>query len=416
MRRAESTLRRVRELPWTLAATVALSAAAPAQDLQERVEELEQRNTELEGRLADVEAEQALGAAEAERYSMGVAYGDVDVTFQMFGDVGGRYLDPAMPSYGNSSFFIGMVDFFVTAKIGEHFQVLSETVISSAPPGTDKLGQERLWGAYTFNDLLYAKVGLEHTPISRWNRQYHHGAWLEPTITRPLLAGFEGQADAFLPMHNSGLELGGRTELDTSHLEYVFILSNGRGRLPSDKQKVADGNNDKGVVLSLDWVFPGSGTRLGVAAQIDEAPDTSATPALAQGTEGLIGSAYVQIPLGPLDTWAEVVALQNKTTADGETYNHLGAFLQFLWPLSEDIWTPYLRLDVKDMEEDDPYLAQKDRDLDQVRTTLGVRYDFASQAALKLETNFGQRDERDSGGVISGEDFVAVAFQLAWWI
>ena len=393
-----------------------LAGAVSAQDLQEQVEQLQQQTAELQLRLDEVQQEQ-LEATTPDRYGLGASYGDVDVTFQLFGDVGFRYDDPALPSSEETSFFIGTLDFFVTAKLGEHFQFLSETV-GHAAPDEEHFDQERLWGAYAFSDAFYAKLGLEHTPLSRWNRQYHHGAWLEPTVARPLLAEFEGQPDSFLPMHNSGLELGGRVDLEETHLEYVCILSNGRGQEPSEKQKVADGNDEKGVILSLDWVLPGKGARVGLAAQFDEAPGdpASGVPQLTEGTDLAIGSAYVQLPLGPLETWAEVAALQDESSFDGESYDHLGAFLQVLWPLDDGTWTPYGRIDVKAMDEGDPYLAQEDRDLDQVRTTLGMRYDFASQAALKLETTFGERDERSSGGVVDEEDFVGVAVQLAWWI
>jgi hypothetical protein len=401
------------------ASTIAalLSGAVSAQDLQEQVQRLEQLTAELQQRLDEVQEQQIEDTA-PDRYGMGTSYGDLDVTFQLFGDVGFRYDDPAQPTFGESAFVVGSLDFFVTAKLGEHFQVLSETVGHASTDHEDEFGQERLWGANTFSDAFYAKLGLEHTPLSRWNRQYHHGAWLEPTVTRPLLAEFEGQPDAFLPMHNSGLELGGRVDLDATHLEYACILSNGRGEMPSDKQKVADGNDEKGVILSLDWVLPSARTRMGLAAQFDEAPgdSASAVPALTEGTDLVIGSAYVQVPIGPLETWAEVAALQDETSFDGNSYEHLGAFVQLLWPLSEGTWTPYGRIDLKSMDEGDPYLAQEDRDLDQLRATLGTRYDFASQAALKLEAIFGERDERGSGGSVTEEDFVGIALQLSWWI
>ena len=110
---------------------------------------------------------------------------------------------------------------------------------------------------------------------------------------------------------------------------------------------------------------------------------------------------------------AEFAALTNETNADGARYQHLAAYLQLLLPLDE--WTPYARFDIKDMDTGDPYLMQAGKDLDQWRQTLGVRNDFATHAAFKLEVNFGERDER-SGTTIKGRNFVGGAFQLAWSI
>jgi hypothetical protein len=399
-------------------AALILSAHARAQeeqDLRTLVQELQQRNAELEQRMSELEADHGPDSDATESYGLTASYQDVRVTFQLFGDVGFGYQNPAPSDHGNSSFTFGTVDAFVTAQMGNHFQVLSESVLT----GKDSEGhfeQERLWGAWTFDDRLYAKLGLEHSPISLWNSRYHHGTWLEPTIARPLLAGFEGSPSGFLPLHNSGLELGGSAYTGEGRFDYKLIVSNGRGDSPRDKQKVSDANDEKAVVVAL-ALKPGAGPlRFGLAGQMDDIPadSGSSVPALTDSIQELIGTAFVETRLGPVELMAEAAAMRNETDADGEQYDHFSAYVQLLLPIKR--WSPYLRFDVKAMDEGDPFLAQEDRDLDQWRQILGVRNDFATNAAFKLEFSFGERDERDTGGSIDQETFVGAAIQVAWAI
>lgn len=398
-------------------ATIAITATAHAQeDLRPVVEALKDKNAELEARMDALETAQTPGAAAEQSYGLTANYQDVRATFQLFGDAGFGYSDPRPAGFSNSSFTIGAIDAFLTAQMGNHLQVLSESVLTSSTSKEATFAQERLWGAWTFDDRLYAKIGLEHSPISRWSRRYHHGRWLEPTISRPLMADFEGSADGFVPLHNSGLELGGRAPVGNSgNLDYTLIFSNGRGPKPDDKQKVGDNNNSKSVLLALGYSPQGSSLHFGVAAQTDVIPpDPAAAPPLTDDVEQRIGSAFAEGTLAGAELVAEVIALQDETQFDHRTYDHLSWYVQALLPIAP--WTPYLRFDVKDMDEGDPYLSQLDRDLDQWRQTLGVRNDFATNAAFKVELGFGERDRRTAAAAVSQETFVVIAFQLSWAI
>lgn len=398
-------------------AWISMTSTLTAQeDTQALIRKLLAKNEELEARVDAVENGQTQYAEAQQSYGLTGSYQDVRATFQLFGDTGFGYSDPRPNGFSSSSFTIGTIDAFVTAQMGDHLQVLSESVLSSSTASESTFVQERLWGAWSIEDSLYAKVGLEHSPISRWSRRYHHGSWLEPTIARPLLASFEGSSTGFLPLHNSGLELGGHTALgEKGNLDYTVILSNGRGPTPDDKQKVGDRNDSKAVVAALGYSPQGSSLHVGVAAQYDVIPPaTSAVLALSDDIQQTIGSAFVELSLGGVELLAEVAQMQDETNFDGKAYNHLSWYLQALFPVAQ--WTPYLRFDVKDMDESDPYLKQKNRDLDQWRQTLGVRNDFATNAALKFELGFGDRDERASNGTVNQESFVVVAFQLSWAI
>ena len=383
-------------------ATLACQTASAQEDLEGRIVELEER-------LAALEMDAT------EDFALVATYGDVSATFQLFGNVLFEATDSPAPDDSNASFTFESLDAFVSVQVGDHFQALSETVISPSH-GSGALSQERLWGAWTFDDRLYAKLGLEHSPITLWNRRYHHGAWLEPTIERPLVASFEGSTDGFLPLHNQGLELGGSAPLGGGMLTYTGILSNGRGITPAEKQPGEDLNDSKAVVAALSWSPFDEAYSFGVAGHLDRVPANpgSLDAVLLDEVEELIGSVFVEASLGPVELLTEFAVMTNKTKADGAEYDHTAGYLQLLYPHGD--WTPYLRFDFKDMDEGDPYLAQLDRDLDQWRQTVGVRWDIASRAALKVEARFGERHERIAGSGITREDFVVGAVQLSFGI
>jgi len=387
------------------------------QDWRSLFQELQEQNAELETRLTAVEESDSSGSDASEQYGMVATYQDVRATFQIFGDVGLKYRNPESANKGHTSSTFGTVDVFMTAQMGEHFQVLSETVLT----GSDSEGhfaQERLWGAWTVDDRLYAKLGLEHSPISLWNSRYHHGAWLEPTIQRPLMANYEGSSDGFLPLHNQGVELGGKSQVGEGALNYKLIFSNGRGNTPKEKQKVSDANDEKALVLALS-VAPGLGDlHFGVAADLDDIPANTAaggpTGPLSQGAEERVFTAFIETSAGPLKLLTEAATMTNEINANNSSYDHWSGYFQVLWPLED--WTPYVRYDLKNMTEGDPYLALADKDLDQWRATAGSRNDFATNAAFKIEVSVGERDERAAGGAITLRQYVSAAFQLAWAI
>ena len=51
------------------------------------------------------------------------------------------------------------------------------------------------------SDHLKVSFGRYHTPINWWNTAFHHGAWLQTTISRPEMTQFGGK---FIPVHFVG--------------------------------------------------------------------------------------------------------------------------------------------------------------------------------------------------------------------
>ena len=71
---------------------------------------------------------------------------------------------------------------------------------SPAAPGFNA-EVERMILRFDHSDRLKVSFGRYHTPINYWNTAFHHGQWLQTTITRPEMIQFGGR---FLPVHFVG--------------------------------------------------------------------------------------------------------------------------------------------------------------------------------------------------------------------
>ncbi len=410
--------------------------------VENRLQGLEKRNRELEERLQTLEgkgspgkdgagASSAGGDAESldglsldyEEIGQGltVRYGNVRTTFQFFGDVDFRFQNPKPVDRANSSFAFGSLDFFATAQLGDHFQVLSETLLEG---GENEIGldQERLWGKWTFHDFLYAKLGVEHTMISHWNRVFHHGKWLQTPIERPVLARFEDD-EGILPMHETGLELGGSVSTGAGKIEYSGAISNGRGITPEDRQNLYDRNDAKAFDVQIGYM-PAflHGLHIGGAFRADDLPgDPDPTVGRPLSTRQLIGSAFLDYRQHNWEALAEFAFIGDKDRGSASTFNHRSGYLQVGYRVKElDLWgfkpdfTPYCRIDFRAMERGDPFYAVEDRDLDKWEQIFGIRCELTSNSALKVEIGFGKEERRIGASDISQEIFITVAAQMAW--
>jgi hypothetical protein len=399
------------------------TARAEEGDHERRITELEQENQELRERLDRVEADGAAQAAEVEAYvdeglglNLVIHRGSTHGVFQIFGDVGASYNNPENEGRSNAYFFNGGLDFFLTARFGDHFHGLSETVFLTTlnePRDTGTFDQERLWGAWAFSDRFQVKLGLEHGPISRWNNLYHHGKWLELTTERPLLARFEGSG-GILPMHNAGLEFTGTLPTGHGRWNWVVFVSNGRGRTPTDTQEFSDRNDAKAVDLGFGYA-PGSVENLwlGVFFRADKMPPNPSDPARQGSVREYIGSFQADYRGMRIEILAEFAYIENQDEQSDLDFGHYTTYVQLGYRVG-DRWTPYTRVDFREMDQGDPYFAAVDRDLDVWEWLLGVRFDFVPNAALKLEAGFGEREERDDGGAVSTRGYTRIALQLAF--
>jgi hypothetical protein len=344
--------------------------------------------------------------------------GNVRGALQFFGDVGMRFDDPALPGRGDYFFFNGSLDIFFTAQVGDHFQILSETVfqnkVGSTPAGDGggRFDQERLWAAWAFSEKIQIKFGLEHSPISFWNRNYHHGRWLELTVARPFLARFES-GGGILPMHEAGLELLGLVPLGRGRLQYILFVSNGRGSQPTIVQEFSDANSDKAIVAGVGYEFDTeSPTTLWGFIRTDEIPAATAPLANTAPIREWIGSLQFFMDGEKFDVLSEFAFISQDDGSTGQTWNSYTGYFQVGYHVDDD-WTPYARIDIREMDQGTPYYFDTGRDLDAAELMIGARWNFLNNAALKCDLGFGRREER-VGTVVSTNGYIRFAIQLAF--
>jgi hypothetical protein len=92
------------------------------------------------------------------------------------------------------------------------------------------------------NDYFKISFGRYHTPINYWNTEFHHGQWLQTTISRPEMVQFGGK---FIPVHFVGALVEGAVPAGGVNLNYNFGLGNGRGTVISRAGDFGDINNNR---------------------------------------------------------------------------------------------------------------------------------------------------------------------------
>jgi len=121
------------------------------------------------------------------------------------------------------------------------------------PPATGFNAEvERMSIRFDHSDKLKVSLGRYHTPINYWNTAFHHGQWLQTTITRPEMIQFGGR---FLPVHFIGALAEGVTPAGGLNLNYQLGVGNGRNSVISRAGDPGDVNGNR-AVLATAFVKP----------------------------------------------------------------------------------------------------------------------------------------------------------------
>ncbi|RME74283.1 MAG: hypothetical protein D6776_05515 [Planctomycetota bacterium] len=329
---------------------------------------------------------------------------------RLFGDLGAGWSErPAERAH--TAFAFGSLDLFLTARLDESVQLISETLLEAGEEGV-ALDQERLWLRYRAAAGWYVKFGLEHAPLSRWNRRFHHGRWLYPALEPPMLARFEDDG-GLLGIHEVGLELGDTWNTPAGRLETLAAVSNGRAARPDRRQLFDDGNDAKAIDLAVALRPRGAPSlRLEAATHYDEIPPLAGQPDRRRSMREWVARTALELTAGPIELLGEAVFVQHRDRVARRTFHHASAYLQFaatFGPL-----TPYARIDTRDMERDDPFYALVASDLDANEANVGLRWDPTESVALKLELGYRWAQRRTSGGELRRGGATRVGLQLAW--
>jgi hypothetical protein len=249
---------------------------------------------------------------------------------------------------------------------------------TGSPPATGFNAEvERLILRFDQSDRFKLSFGRYHTPINWWNTAYHHGSWLQTTISRPEMIQFGGR---LLPVHFIGGLVEGGFPAGGLNLNYKAGIGNGRGSVISRGGDAGD-NNGSRAYLANGFVKPDSiyGLEAGAAVYGD-------TVTIASGREfgERIVSGYVVWHKETPEILAEVAAVRHAEAGTSLVTWSNAYYIQAAYrlPFWRDALKPYYRFEHIDIDAEDAVFSGLPL-LD--GSTVGLRYDLSAFAAAKVE-------------------------------
>ena len=262
----------------------------------------------------------------------------------------------------------------------------SDAGIGSPPPPGFNPEVERIIIRYDLNDYLKLSFGRYHTPINYWNTAFHHGQWLQTTISRPEMTQFGG---SFIPVHFVGTLVEGAVPASGLNLNYNFGLGNGRGAVISRPGDFGDVNNNRAWLANL-FVKPDRlyGLQVGGSVYRDEL-----NPLIAPAAREWIQSGHIVWQKETPEFIAEFANVTHHPIRGGVTSNSQAFYAQTAYrlPFGKKLWKPYYRFEYIHVPKSDAIFRPLVPTFS--GSTIGLRYDISSFAAFKWE--YRRYDRRD---------------------
>lgn len=233
------------------------------------------------------------------------------------------------------------------------------------------------------SDKLKVSFGRYHTPINYWNTAFHHGSWLQTTISRPEMTQFGG---SFLPVHFLGALTEGAFGADGLNLHYSAGVGNGRGNVISRGGDFGDNNNNRALIVSL-FAKPDFAYGLQVGASFYRDKITAAgLPAAREW----IQSAHVVWQKENPEFISEFANVTHTLIGSQREFRSQAWYTQLAYrlPFGDGLFKPYYRYEYIHVPRGDVIFALVQN---LSGSTVGLRYDISSFAALKLEYRNQQR-------------------------
>ena len=278
------------------------------------------------------------------------------------------------------------VDLFYSTDKGR-LRLLSEVLVSSEHPADI----ERLQVGWLAAPATTVWLGRYHSPQGYWGTRFHHGNYLQTTISRPAISEFDDEG-GLLPTHLSGLLVEGeRLQGDAAALGYALSFGAAAeqqedGSLePFDLAHPNRGTHKPGAMLRLSYrpdaaapreagVFMGYSTIVSQLASVREIRQT-------------IAGAFFNREQARWRWIGELYSVRNDLTpptGNARSY-FVNANLQGEYGLRPD-WTLYARAENTFGDRNGSYLTLFPNFVKQ-RHLVGVRYELARNQALKLEVS-----------------------------
>ena len=287
-----------------------------------------------------------------------------------------------------TSDFTPTIDLLWTARRGD-WRFLGEYYLTD-----DEAELERLQVGYDYRPDSTFWFGRFHQPVSVWNFRYHHGAYLQPSISKPAIENWEDEGGV-IPAHVTGFMLSSsRSMKGNSRLDYVVSL----GVAP-----VVDDDE----LLPFDILSPDdSAGKIALGFSINYSPDLVSETGI-----GIVGGySEIESTMSPAaGTVAPFLVKQSLIGAQFNWENHDWEFLSAAYYVDHDVpenrrdaggWlfsayaqlirqtskntNAYVRLEHTENARTAGYLRLFPHFLVN-RTLAGFRFDFARRQAVAIE-------------------------------
>jgi len=288
-----------------------------------------------------------------------------------------------------SGFNLGQFVLHMSSPLSKKVSVFGELSFT-ARSNQYSVEVERSIVRYDANDYFKLSFGKYHTPVNYWNTAFHHGAWLQTTISRPEMIQFGGR---FLPVHFVGLEAEGAIPSGSLGLNYNLGIGNGR-QTPSLLARDGDAgdvNGNRAVVAEL-FARPTQlfGLQVGASFYKDKVTPDAGTAAVALGPyREWIASGHIVWSRETPEFITEFVNVHHTNIASGRDWNSQGVYTQLAYRLPgvARAWKPYYRYEYIHVPATEPVLLVPNLS----GHTAGVRYDITDYAAFKVEYRSSRR-------------------------
>ena len=271
-------------------------------------------------------------------------------------------------------FNLGQLALHLSASLGPKVSFFGETSFTARSTAFT-VEVERAILRYDYNDRFKISVGRYHTPINYWNTAFHHGLWLQTTISRPEMIQTGG---TFQPVHFVGLLAEGTVGPPAIGLGYNLGVGNGRGSIISRAGDAGDANGNRAWLAKV-YARPASLYFLeaGGAVYHDLVPVANT-----EGFPELISSAYLALTSEMPEVIAEFANVRHHDRASGLDYNSQAFYLQAAARLPTlAALKPYARIEKMLGENAEPVFG----DVSSSTATAGVRFELTDVVALKGE-------------------------------
>jgi len=393
-----------------LLATVTAGAQTTAQTEQSetvkalltRIDKLEQRVAELEAGKNAASTLQPNGQSQGSQIPKAELVED-SLAAQIHDDhlQNGRGVEPHFPSMqlhgfgdvdfsatdehgSNSGFTLGQFVLHVASPLSKRVAYFGELSFTAGPTSYTA-DVERSIIRYTYNDYFKLSFGRYHTPINYWNTAFHHGLWLQTTISRPEMIRFGGR---FLPVHFLGMLAEGNIPSGPLGLGYEVGLGNGRAGTISRAGDAGDINSNRAWVARIssrptawrDFQIGGAVYR----DKITPVPALTGSPTFGEW----ISSAQIAWTHETPELISEFANVHHRDDLTGTIYNSQAYYVQLAYrlPWEQRKWKPYYRFEYTHVPAAEPLFSSTNFEVtDLVGSTAGVRFDITDFAAFKWE-------------------------------